>query len=111
MLLVWFVHSFLKFWKIGISEVFSFLVFRRVEAEQENDQSEDDRDCAHGLFTCRKSPRRRIATSTPSNGLDTATQKKTSQPESLAVLFVFTLCSQAFEQRNFANGEISFDIG
>src|SRR5260370_30215728 len=28
----------------------------RIEAEQKNDQSEDDRDCAHGLFTCRKSP-------------------------------------------------------
>src|SRR6266403_4972909 len=31
----------------------------RIEAEQENDQSEDDRDCAHGLFTCRKSLRQR----------------------------------------------------
>src|SRR5882757_3698580 len=48
-------HLFLKFSKIGISEIFRFLVFRRIEAEQENDQSEDDRDCAHGLFTCRKS--------------------------------------------------------
>ena len=47
-------HLFLKFSKIGISGIFGFLVFRRIEAEQENDQSEDDRDCAHGLFTCKK---------------------------------------------------------
>jgi len=31
-----FVHSFLKLSKIGISENLRFLVFRRIEAEQEN---------------------------------------------------------------------------
>jgi hypothetical protein len=30
-----------------ISQIFRFLVFRRIEAERENDQNEDDRDCAH----------------------------------------------------------------
>ena len=44
-------HLFLKFSKIGISEILSFLVVRRIEAEQENDQAEDGRDYAHGLFT------------------------------------------------------------
>jgi hypothetical protein len=50
-----------------------------------------------------------MATSTPSNGLDTANQKETSQPESFAVLFVFTLFSQAFEDRHFTEREISFE--
>ncbi len=30
-------------------------LFRRFEAEQENDQKEDDQDCAHGLFNHRYS--------------------------------------------------------
>ena len=51
-----------------------------------------------------------MASSTPSNGLDTANQKETFQPEYFAVLFVFTLYSQAFGDRHFANGEISFDM-
>jgi len=51
-----------------------------------------------------------MASTTPSKGLETANQKETFQPESVAVEFVFTLYSQAFEQRNFANGEISFDM-
>src|SRR5260370_21847226 len=50
-----------------------------------------------------------MASSTPSNGLDTANQKETSQPESFAVLFVFTLFSQAFEDRHFTEREISFE--
>jgi hypothetical protein len=47
-----------------------------------------------------------MASSTPSNGLDTANQKETSQPESFAVLIVFTLFSQAFEDRHFRKSEI-----
>jgi hypothetical protein len=42
-----------------------------------------------------------MASSTPSNGLDTANQKEASQPESWAVRFVFTLLSQASEDRHF----------
>jgi hypothetical protein len=42
-----------------------------------------------------------MPSSTPSNGLDTANQKEASQPESWAVRFVFTLLSQAFEDRHF----------
>ena len=49
-----------------------------------------------------------MASSTPSNGLDTANQKETSQPESFAVLFVFTLFSQVFEDGHFTEREISF---
>jgi hypothetical protein len=49
-----------------------------------------------------------MASSTPSNGLETANQKETSQPESFAVLFVFTLFSQAFEDGHFTEREISF---
>jgi hypothetical protein len=52
-----------------------------------------------------------MASSTPSNGLDTANQKETSQPESFAVLFVFTLFSQAFEDGHFTEREISFETG
>jgi hypothetical protein len=43
----------------------------------------------------------RIASRTPSKGLETANQKETFQPESLAVGFVFTLFSQAFADRDF----------
>ena len=43
----------------------------------------------------------RKASRTPSNGLETANQKETRQPDSLAVGFVFTLFSQAFEDRHF----------
>jgi hypothetical protein len=50
-----------------------------------------------------------MASSTPSNGLETANQKETSQPESFAVLFVFTLFSQAFEDGHFTEREISFE--
>jgi hypothetical protein len=56
----------------------------------------------------------KIATATmpsmgPSNGLDTANQKETAQPESLVVAFVFTLSPQAFEDRHFTKREISFE--
>jgi hypothetical protein len=46
---------------------------------------------------------------TPSNGLETANQKEKRQPDSLAVGFVFTLFSQAFEDRHFTEREISFE--
>jgi hypothetical protein len=49
-----------------------------------------------------------MPTRTPINGLETANQKETRQPDSLAVGFVFTLFSQAFEDRHFTEREISF---
>jgi hypothetical protein len=45
---------------------------------------------------------------TPSNGLEMANQKETSQPESWAIAFVFMLFSQALEDRDFTKREISF---
>jgi hypothetical protein len=45
-----------------------------------------------------------MASSTPSNGLDTANQKEMFQSE--VVGFVFTLFSQAFEDRHFTKREI-----
>ena len=38
-------------------------------------------------------------------------QKETSQPESSAIAFIFTLFSQAFEDRHFTEREISFCDG
>jgi len=38
---------------------------------------------------------------TPSNGLETANQNETFQPEPWALGFVFTLFSQAFGDRDF----------
>jgi hypothetical protein len=49
----------------------------------------------------------RSASKTPSSGLETANQKEMSQPESGAVRFVFTLFSQASEDRHFTEREIS----
>ena len=46
-----------------------------------------------------------MPTRTPSNGLETANQKETFQPESWAIAFVFTLFSQAFEDRHFTKHE------
>src|SRR5262249_45697729 len=43
---------------------------------------------------------------TPSNGLETANQNETFQPDSLVIELVFTLLSQAFEDRHFRNLEI-----
>ena len=45
---------------------------------------------------------------TPSNGLETANQNETFQPEPWALGFVFTLFSQASEDRHFTEREISF---
>jgi urease accessory protein UreF len=50
-----------------------------------------------------------MPTRTPSNGLETANQNETFQPKSSAVGFVFTLFSQAFEDRHFTECEISFE--
>jgi hypothetical protein len=47
----------------------------------------------------------RMPSRTPSNGLKMANQKETSQPESWAIAFVFTLFSQAFEDRHFTQHE------
>jgi hypothetical protein len=41
----------------------------------------------------------------PSKGLEMANQKETSQPDSWAITFVFTLFSQAFEGRHFTKRE------
>src|SRR6266404_4352733 len=49
-----------------------------------------------------------MASRTPSKGLETANQNETFQPEPFSVLFVFTLFSQAFEERHFTQREISF---
>ena len=49
-----------------------------------------------------------MPTRTPSNGLETANQNETFQPEPWALGFVFTLFSQAFEDRHFTEREISF---
>src|SRR5437667_8095782 len=48
----------------------------RIETEQENDQSEDDRDCAHGLFTCRKSLRQRWRVARPATDSIRRTRRK-----------------------------------
>jgi len=45
---------------------------------------------------------------TPTNGLEMANQKEKSQPGSWAIAFVFTLFSQAFEDRHLTKHELSF---
>jgi hypothetical protein len=58
-------------------------LFGRIETEQQNDQNEDDWRCAHGFFYHRqKIAAARMPSRTPSNGLETATQKETFQPDS-----------------------------
>ena len=52
----------------------------RIETEQQNDQSEDDRDCAHGLFTCRKSLRQRWRVARPATDSRRRTRRKRSSP-------------------------------
>jgi len=47
----------------------------------------------------------RKASRTPINGLETANQKETRQPESWAIAFVFMLFSQASEGRHFRECE------
>jgi len=42
-----------------------------------------------------------MARRTPSNGLETANPKEKSQPESLAIGFVFMVFSKEFEDRHF----------
>ena len=49
-----------------------------------------------------------MASRTPSNGLVTANQKETFQSDALEVELIFTLFSQAFEDRHFTEREISF---
>jgi hypothetical protein len=72
----------------------------RIETEQENDKGKDDWRYAHGFLHHRKKiARTRKPSRTPSNGLDTANQKETFQSE--VVEFIFTLFSQAFEDRHF----------
>jgi hypothetical protein len=81
----------------GISRVFS-----QVETEQQNDQEEDYRCYAHGLFDHRqKIAAARKASRTPINGLETANQNETFQPERWALGFVFMVLSQVFEDRHF----------
>ena len=41
----------------------------------------------------------------PINGLQTANQNETFQPESWVIEFAFTLFSQAFEDRHFRKSE------
>ncbi len=48
----------------------------------------------------------RMPSRTPSNGLEMANQKEAFQPDSRAVEFVFTLFSQAFEDRHLRKSEI-----
>ncbi len=55
-----------------------------------------------------KMAKAKMPSRTPSKGLETANQKEIFQPESFSVLFVFTLFSQAFEERHFTQREISF---
>jgi len=55
-----------------------------------------------GIVLMAYSPGAMIPSRTPSNGLDTANRKQTSQPEVGVVELAFILFSQAFEQRNFA---------
>jgi len=78
----------------------------RIETEQQNDEGKDYWRYAHGFLHHRKKiARTRKPSRTPSNGLETANQKETFQS---AVEFVFTLFSQAFEDRHFTKREISF---
>ena len=94
-------HLFLKFSKIGISEIFRFLVFRRIETEQENDQNEDDRDCAHGLFTCRKSLRQRWRVARPATDSMRRTRRKRPSLSLGRLDLSSYYVSQAFEDRHF----------
>jgi hypothetical protein len=62
------------------------------------------------MLMASSSHRQKIATGrktsrTPINGLETANQKEKSQPESWAIAFVFTLFSQAFEDRHLTKHE------
>jgi len=55
----------------------------QIETEQQNHQDEDDWRYAHGFFDYRqKIAAARKASRTPINGLETANQKETRQPDS-----------------------------
>jgi hypothetical protein len=55
----------------------------QIETEQQNGQNEYDRSYGHGLFDHRqKIAAARKASRTPINGLETANQKETRQPDS-----------------------------
>jgi len=55
----------------------------RIETEEQNHQNEDDWCYAHGFLDHRqKIAAARMPTRTPSNGLETANQKETFQPDS-----------------------------
>jgi hypothetical protein len=76
----------------------------RIETEQQNDQNEYDWHHAHGFFHHRqKIAKASMARRTPSNGLETANQKETFQPESSAIGFVLMILSKEFEGRHFTN--------
>jgi hypothetical protein len=54
----------------------------QIETEQQNHQEEDDWCYAHGFFDHRqKIAAARKASRTPINGLETANQKETRQPD------------------------------
>ena len=53
----------------------------------------------------RKIAKASTASRIPINGLDTANQKETRQPDPRAIAFVFMLFSQAFEDRHFTERE------
>jgi hypothetical protein len=74
----------------------------RIEAEQQDDQNEYDWRYAHAFSDHRqKIAAARKASKTPINGLDTANQNETRQPDPWAIAFVFMPFSQAFEDRHF----------
>jgi hypothetical protein len=108
--MIWFVHCFLKPSKIDISESSSFFsrrdLFGRIETEQKNHQNENDWRQAHG----RKIAKATIASRTPSSGLPTANQNETFQSDSWVIELVFTLFSQALEDRHFTMRELSFAL-
>jgi hypothetical protein len=107
---------FLKLWKTDISED---LESRRIaDSADETDESKPNRrmiktKTIRVMLMAFSSHRQKIIAArrpskTPSNGLEMANQKQTSQPESSAIAFIFTLFSQAFEDRHFTEREISF---
>jgi len=105
-------YFFLKLSKIDISENLRFLprIFSRVLIGPANRGQTVEWPKWRRSALCSwlvQSPEKITTASTPrrtpSNGFETANQKETSQPESRAVEFVFTLFSQAFEDRHFRN--------
>jgi hypothetical protein len=107
---------FLKLWKTDISEDLESR--RTADSADEKDESKPNSrmiktKTIRVMLMAFSSHRQKIAaarrpTRTPSNGLETANQKETRQPDSSALGFIFTLFSQAFEGRHFTEREISF---